>query len=290
MCELVHLLFGTRCFQDDKRELYTAVSTLAKKTQQWYEDLPSRLRYSKTMPTCLYELQYVTEPYYSVFCALPLTDRSGHYHCFQMVLHSRALDALSRNESGDAEIALGDEPAGGVADPLGDLRATALEYALAATEILYDYRVRYGLKIILSYQIQPATIAANLFLRSMHSGWDQGLTRRLSTSGGLDRYTNVEVAFEECFRYLLASGMQQMLPRAIARMLYHTARQLQVALPFLVKSAIHSISNSSWNASDVRLLHSIYPNYATEEDTLENMLRKWETSLEHGEGDAVPDG
>lgn len=87
---------------------------------------------------------------------------------------------------------------------------------------------------------------------------------------------NVGTAFEECFRYLLASGMQQMLPRAIARMVYHTARQLAVELPMLVQSTLQLVSNTAWRPSEVRMLSSVYPNYATEGDTLEDMLRKWE--------------
>ena len=58
--ELVHLLFGDQCFERDKSDLYDSAKALSAKAQQWYQMLPSALCFSSTVPTSLYELQYVT--------------------------------------------------------------------------------------------------------------------------------------------------------------------------------------------------------------------------------------
>lgn len=66
-------------------------------------------------------------------------------------------------------------------------------------------------------------------------------------------------ALEECMRCLLACGVQQMQPRGIARMLYHTANQLGVQLPDAVKQILHIMAETAWQTSDVDHFDSCYP-------------------------------
>lgn len=58
--ELINLLFGTKCFEADKRNLYLEAVALSAKVRQWYDGMPSELRYSTSMPTSVYELQCVS--------------------------------------------------------------------------------------------------------------------------------------------------------------------------------------------------------------------------------------
>lgn len=200
-----------------------------------------------------------------------LTDSSGAYYWFQMALHSRALEVVSRAED------VGSENSGTTTVAWErDLRYKALQYALSAAELLRNYRTRYGLKIAVSFLIQPAAIAINLLLRSMQQKWDQDFLRSSRPWEVAHLTDDVNSAFEECFRCLLAFGMQQMLPRAIARMVYHNAKQFKVGLPELVDSTLHAFSHSNWRRSEVRMLNSMYPNYAKTDDTVEEMLRQWD--------------
>lgn len=61
-------------------------------------------------------------------------------------------------------------------------------------------------------------------------------------------------------RCLLACGVQQMQPRGIARMLCHTAHQLEVQLPDAVQQMLHIMAETVWQPSDVRHFDSCYPN------------------------------
>ena len=72
--------------------------------------------------------------------------------------------------------------------------------------------------------------------------------------------TEIEGAFEECFRCLLGCGVQQMLSRGIARMIYHTVTKLDLRLPRLVERMLQIVAEVAWQPSDLQYLDSIFPN------------------------------
>nr|POF26147.1 hypothetical protein CFP56_22295 [Quercus suber] len=92
---------------------------------------------------------------------------------------------------------------------------------------------------------------------------------------------DVEVAFEESFRFLLSTGLQNMLSRALARMLFETASETEVTFSPSIHRLLEVIGRAGWTASDVKKLSSSFPNPGRgkslhSDDGLEDLLRRWE--------------
>ena len=192
------------------------------------------------------------------------------------------------------EYLFGSKTANVVADALDDslpidakhsLYLKTRQYAYRAATSLRDYRATYGLKLTTPSIFHAATLASFILLHDMQlnpstsRSPSDSLPKRTTNS-----ITDTQSAFEECFRCLLGGGLQLMLPRGIARMLYHTARQMRVQLPSIVLHMLRIVADTAWRPSDMDHLNSSYPNWAfaqdsdsfTSRDRMEDVLKKWE--------------
>lgn len=164
------------------------------------------------------------------------------------------------------------------------LRAKALAYAYKASNCVRDFREIYGLKVVQPFLLQNAVIGSFILLNDMKSTHPR--THHGSPPGS-PRFGSPEdtrSGFEECFRLLVATGMQCMLSRGIARMVHQTARYLNVPLPDAVVQMNQAVAETSWHPSDVHQLRSSFPNWTllrdgrkvTEEYQMADLLKKWE--------------
>lgn len=146
-------------------------------------------------------------------------------------------------------------------------------------------REAYGYTIPNPYVYHGAAISLGVLLPKLTYCSNHGIEPEISLdnqNGSNDMIS----AFEECFRCLLACGLQQMLPRGIARMCHHTAHDLHVQLPLNVSRMVEIAADAGWRDSDTFLMDSSYPNFATEQYNLSenrvhgpgmtDLLRRWE--------------
>lgn len=192
-----------------------------------------------------------------------------------MSLHDRWLQALSSTIPHIEALVLQTEA----------IRGQMHELTFTAATALRDFREAYGYKFTPPYIFQQATVASFILLRSLDSSYDQTRAQETSPERHGDRpITDIVIAFEECVRCLLACGVQIMLPRGIARMMYHTAIQLKMEFPKTVEQMLHIIGETLWQTSDLERFNSAYPNLvlaskrnATAEDyEMEKVLRRSE--------------
>ena len=203
-----------------------------------------------------------------------------------MNLYSQTLEAVSGAES-DVDRAKADVQDADIELFIAELRINTLLHACLAATLLCDYRNTYGLKLALPWLFQQAAVAINILLRGMQLNWERYINRAGNPSGPAAKINDIESAFEECFHCLFAMGMQQLLPRAVARATYHTARKLKVQLPAVVQEILQSVVETVWHPSDLQMLNSMYPNRVLinhlrgrpDEYTIENMLREWEATV-----------
>lgn len=125
-----------------------------------------------------------------------------------------------------------------------------LQWAYRATTCMRDFCEAYGLKIIPSFGIlQQGAPSAFILLRNLQSD-PHSRNRATRTSTVLNIFEspldNTTAAFEECFRCMLGAGLQTILPRGIARMVYRTATQMEVELPESVRQMIAMVAETSW--------------------------------------------
>ena len=157
-----------------------------------------------------------------------------------------------------------------------DLLHSALDSALAGAAIVRNYREMYGLRTVSPFLIQNAAHALQIFLPNMGS-----CKTTLAPNSSAQA---IQDGFTECFRCLVAMGMGLLLPRGIARMIYHTSRVLNVQLPDEVMSMLSLVAETAWQPSDLHQLNSCYPNWALASAEkaevvnyqMDDMLRKWE--------------
>lgn len=161
-----------------------------------------------------------------------------------------------------------------------------MKYVYQTATLVKRYRAAYGYSIANPDVFHAA--AVSLFILLSEISTRGGETRREGAWPRCDslQITDADSAFEECFHCLLACGVQQTLPRGIARMAYHTARELKVQLPETVVRLLDVASDVMWRTSDIALVDSMYPNLAIETYSdletrehglrMSNLLRKWE--------------
>lgn len=161
---------------------------------------------------------------------------------------------------------------------VSDLDKNSLLYAKQAALAVRDYRETYGLKIILPYLLQGSALAAFTLLRHMKD-------RPEATSADDPAMRELDGAFEECFRVLLAGGFQMMQARGIMRMLCITAEAMKATLPAAIQEILALADGSVWQPADLYKIDSAYPNWAVACDhhgkragefEMDQMLRKWE--------------
>lgn len=168
------------------------------------------------------------------------------------------------------------------------IRLGAVSTAHEAATLLQAYRRTYGLKIATPHLTQVMAISAFILLedlpnpiRAAHSSPHSDVDR--STTDPQPTWTS-KSAFEEIFRCLLGAGMQAMLPRGIARMVYRTTEQMQIRLPARVNQMMKIAAELAWQPKDLLRLSSGYPNVAMMDGTgkrggevrMEELLKKWE--------------
>ena len=236
-------------------DLWTAANKLAESLVRWYAELPDSLQYRPSMPAPLYEFH-------------------AHYFCVHMILHCQAYEMLFGSAINRVNHYVGDSVSPDVKQQLSEHR---LEYAFKAAYLSRDFGNEYGWKIAPPHIFQQATNAVFVFLQDIQDRASHGIQSEASM-------VDVERGFEECFRCLLGCGMQQMLPRGIARMIYHTATKLRLKLPDLVQRVLQIVADTAWHPSDLRFLNSIFPNpiiarsrkVSQNESRMGSLLNEWE--------------
>lgn len=158
-------------------------------------------------------------------------------------------------------------------------RKGSLHYSHQIAACLADFREIYGFKIIPSYQVQGATVAIMVLLRALKPSSPSSPETLLEVGGESSR---IESSFEECFRCLMAAGLQMMLPRMISRMVCQSATQMKVTFPSAVQQMLELATEAVWQPSDLRRLSSEYPDWGLGAQTpgkmrsMESMLRRLE--------------
>lgn len=147
-----------------------------------------------------------------------------------------------------------------------DLRRQALALTREAAAFLGDFRQRYGYKLVPPFVMHVGAMACNIQICAFEKSSMRTSTVSAEPDGGVDdqdgfRAANID-AFQECFRSVLACGLQMMLPRGLARMLYHTANRLEVELPETVQRVLAVVADAAWQPTDVLKFNSFYPNIA----------------------------
>lgn len=179
---------------------------------------------------------------------------------------------LSSTEDGDAAFK---------AKAAHDHLNKALPFAHRAAQLLRDFRERYGLKITPAWLLQLQAVAAGVLLldpalqsASLESSLD-------TVESSTDDIADSRTAFDEVFRCLLGAGVEVMISRAIARMTYHTALKQRVMLSRPVFSMLQLMSQTAWRTSDLSLVNSKFPNFATtrghvDDERLTELLQAYE--------------
>lgn len=159
--------------------------------------------------------------------------------------------------------------------------SSAIQLAHRSAQILRDFRERFGLKITPIWLMQLQAVAAGVLTL------DPELANpTIGTSPGAAEHADTidtsAAALEEVFRCLLGTGVEIILPRAIARMTYQTAFKQKVVLSESTQSMLRLMSETAWRPSDARLISSSYPNFATTQgyDDREERMSKLLTKCE----------
>ena len=171
---------------------------------------------------------------------------------------------------------------------LAEYHAALMGYVFRSANLVRWNRIAYGHGIPNAWIWQASAIVLFNLLPEMPNG--RGPVPEMPQAPEDDGPTrNITSAFEECFCCIMATGLQQMLPRGIARMVYHSAQQLNVQLPARVMQMLDLAADAGWRPSDVHMVDSVYPNMATERysdaESRKNgprmaaLLRQWEEVL-----------
>jgi hypothetical protein len=211
------------------------------------------------------------------------TSCSASYLSFAMMFQTHAQIRLQQKQVSPT----GQQPLTELGEEDLDLRSRmAHEYlsntimlAHRSAQMLQDFRERFGLKIIPALMLQLQAVAAGVLIR------EPELANKTSanTTDADNTIHNSRAAFDEISRCLLGTGVESILARGIARMTYQTALQYQAVLSTGILSMLKLMAETAWRPSDVRLVKSIFPNFATtrghddHEERLTELLTKWET-------------
>lgn len=156
-----------------------------------------------------------------------------------------------------------------------------IELACWAAQILREYRERYGLKITPAWLLQLQAVAAGILVLDPEvANPSTADSRTASDTSG--KISDSAAAFDEVFRCLLGAGVEVMISRAIARMTYHTALENNVVLSTSTMKLLQVMAETAWHPSDVKLINSVFPNFATTkghhdaEERITELLNKWE--------------
>ena len=228
--ELLHIIFSNQ--RPTPSQLWEAADELLDRLKRWYGLLPTELHYTCSMPPALYEFH-------------------GHCLCVFMTLYRQVYAVLYASaDTYRKQNARGDWSSANVRN---DLRKQKLEYAMKAAYLSRDFGSEYGWKIAPPYIPQQTSSAIFILLQEMQE-------RSADTVQSVSATVDVEREFEDCFRCLLGIGVQQMLSRGIARMIYHTSTELELKLPTLAERMLQIVAETAWQPDDWQYLDSIFPN------------------------------
>lgn len=153
------------------------------------------------------------------------------------------------------------------------LLSQAITLSHQSAQILQEFRERYGLKITPAWELQLQAVAAGILV--LDPELTDPTTVMSPKAGDLDGTIRDScTAFDEVFRSLLGAGVEVMIARAIARMTYHTARKQKIVLSRSTWDILQVMSSTAWRSSDMNLVSSTFPNFATTkgyEDKTERM-------------------
>lgn len=162
-----------------------------------------------------------------------------------------------------------------------DKLSEAIPLAHRAAQILRDFRERYGLKISPAWLLQLQSVTSGVLVLDPQLA-DANIIVSLDATNDDRAIQNSRAAFDEVFRCLLGTGVEVIIARGVARMMYHTALDKKVALSHPTRSLLQIMSDTAWRPSDLSLLsNSNYPNFATtkgheNDERLNKLLSKWE--------------
>ncbi|KAF2718637.1 hypothetical protein K431DRAFT_129166 [Polychaeton citri CBS 116435] len=241
------------------------VDRLSARMERWYQYLPFELQYGWPMSVAVWELH---ASYLAALMALWVAARTQLQQ-----KQNLPEDELPPAESDDENISFKSRTA-------RDMLSKALPLAYRATQILHDFRKRYGLKITPAWLLQLQAVAAGVLLQDPELA---DATTIASSGDGESGGTinDSRTAFDEVFRCLLGTGVQVMVARGIARMMYHTSLQKNIKMSQSMRSVLQIMSDTAWRPSDLSLVSSTFPNYATTKGYLDSermteLLMKWE--------------
>lgn len=212
---------------------------------------------------------------------------SASYLAFSMIFLSQARTRLQQTEVSPT----GQSPLTELDDGDAELKTrTAQKYLLdiiplahQSAQFLRDFRERYGLKITPAWLLQLQAVAAGVLVLDPDLDNSQIVTTPSATDlGSASPIDNSATAFDEVFRCLLGTGVEVMIARAIARMTYHTALKHEIFLSRSTMNMLKLMSETAWRPSDLRLVNSTFPNFATtkghddSEERMSEFLAKWE--------------
>lgn len=156
----------------------------------------------------------------------------------------------------------------------------AIPLAHSAAQILRDFRQQYGFKVSPAWLLQLQAVTASVLLT------DPELADPTATASPNDHdhdgiIHDSRTAFDEVFRCLLGTGVEVMIARGIARMMYHTALEQKIALSQSTRSLLQIMSDTAWRPSDLTLVNSLFPNFASTQggkdgERMTELLHKWE--------------
>lgn len=138
----------------------------------------------------------------------------------------------------------------------------ALPLAYKAAEMLRDFRERFGLKISPAWLLQLQAVSAGVLIQSPELT-DSRIAASLRPGQVDGEIQDAHNAFDEVFRGLLGTGVEVMIARGIARMMYHTALERNIALTPSTRSILQIMSDTAWQPSDLSRINSFFPNFAT---------------------------
>lgn len=186
---------------------------------------------------------------------------------------SKEATTSTNTEAGAADVEFRSQSA-------GEKLAAALKLAHTAAQILRDAREQYGLKVSPAWGLQLQAVTAGVLLLDPELQ-DGTVTASSSVEAAETPIHDSHTAFDEVFRCLLGAGVEVMIARGIARMMYHTALEQKITLSPSTKKMLQIMSDTAWRPSDLSLVNSAFPNFATlkghgNPDRMTELLSKWE--------------
>lgn len=216
-----------------------------------------------------------------------LTTRcSALYLCFYMVFQTFTRTRLQQQEvspTGQPPLTeLGKEDSALRIRTSHENLSSLILHAHQSAQILREFRERYGLKISPATMLQLQAVAPAVLIHDpeMTEPRDNISTNDIQLGSAID---SSPAAMDEIFRCLLGTGVEIMNARAVARMTYHTVKKHKIVLGSSILSMLDLMSETAWRPSDVKLVKSVFPNFATirghddNDERLTELLTKWET-------------